>query len=207
MLDTSCPACQSSRAFYRALDRAAAEVVGTGFVVIVEESVHEARSWLAADGIGADQIIRIRSRAQAGFIATPTLMLVDESGVISDIANHALSLADEQQFMERLRRPGAGPPLRIGHFIREVEVGAEPASAIDPTIQLIDTRDRTAFRREHSASAMNIPRDELEVRAPAELLRTRPVYVDCRHDEQQLCRIAGATLQEAMFEEVRVLLR
>jgi rhodanese-related sulfurtransferase len=207
MLDTRCPACLASRPFYRAVSGATAETPGTGFVVLVDESVDEARSWLAIDGIVVDRIIRLRSRAQAGFLGTPTLMLVNQDGVITDIANQALSSADERRFIQRVRRPAVGPPLRVGYFMRELEVSAELSLVSDANAQLVDTRDRAEFQREHSAWAINIPRDELLARSPAELLRAFPVYVDCRYDDQQLCRIAGVALQEAKFADIRVLLQ
>ena len=202
MLDTRCPACQASRPFYRAVSQATIETPNIGFVVLVEESVNEARRWLAADAIAPDRIIKLRSRTQAGMFGTPTLILVDQTGVITDIANQALSSVDELRFIDRVRRPTSGLPLRIGYFLNET-------AAIDPdaNAQVVDTRDRAAFQREHSTPARNIPRDELLSRGPAELLRALPTFVDCRHDDQRLCRIAAATLQDAKFTDVQILLK
>jgi rhodanese-related sulfurtransferase len=61
-----------------------------------------------------------------------------------------------------------------------------------PTV--LDIRERDDFRRAHHAGAVNIPRDEISIRAYIELDRLRPVVIDCSRAETRDCHSVARTL-------------
>jgi len=156
--------------------------------------------------IGAD-IVTIRTRKTLGFLGTPTLLLTDSKGVVTDIAFGALDRSGGERFKSRVRDEQGAEPLRMSYSIAEVSAKQHPE--IDSIVgrQLIDARDRLEFAKAHSPSALNIPRDELTTRGPAELSRSLPVYIDCRYDDQGECRVTGSLLGDAGFVKVVVVLR
>jgi TonB family protein len=72
---------------------------------------------------------------------------------------------------------------------------------------LIDIRHREAFVKGHFAGAVNLPENELSVRAPAELPKDSPVVVDCPPSAAELCPYALRILQRSGFQNVSVLKR
>jgi TonB family protein len=59
---------------------------------------------------------------------------------------------------------------------------------------VLDVREREDFKRGHRAGAVNIPRDELAIRAYIEIERARPVVIDCSQAETRECRMAANLL-------------
>lgn len=60
---------------------------------------------------------------------------------------------------------------------------------------LLDIRERDDFRRQHRPGAVNIPVDELSIRAYIELEPARPVVIDCTFTETQSCHNAASRLR------------
>jgi TonB family protein len=71
-------------------------------------------------------------------------------------------------------------------------------------VTVLDARERSEFSRERRPDAINIPLDELPVRAAIELDTKKPVVVDCSRESRGRCTIAAAMLAVAKF--VRVLI-
>ena len=206
MLDVNCPACLLSRPFYKELGGVVAQKRQSRFVVLTEDPIEVARKWLN-EGDVQGRIVRIRSRKTLGFVGTPTLVLADAKGVVTDMVFGALGEAEGERFKARLRGDHDTEPLRLPYTITEVSAREHPEIGTRGVAQLIDTRDRTAFVGEHALSAVNIPRDELVARAPAELRKSLPVAVDCRYGEQAECRVIAAVLGDLGFATVIVVLR
>ena len=74
-------------------------------------------------------------------------------------------------------------------------------------ITLIDIRERDEFRNEHIPSAINIPFDEVEVRAEDELSKSSHIvlyYFKCG-EENMISAIASSSLKNLGFKNVTVL--
>jgi TonB family protein len=71
---------------------------------------------------------------------------------------------------------------------------------------VLDIRPRSDFSRGHRTGAVNIPADELAVRAGIELDKVRPVVVDCSREETRMCQRAAATLKAAKFSRILIFL-
>jgi TonB family protein len=93
--------------------------------------------------------------------------------------------------------PGSPPPPVVQHDApAELEIGEAEFKALlasaRPTV--LDIRERDDFRRGHHDGAINIPRDEISIRAYVELDRARPVVIDCSRAETRDCHSAARTL-------------
>jgi rhodanese-related sulfurtransferase len=99
--------------------------------------------------------------------------------------------------------PGAARPASLKTItIMELE---KLAGGDRPTV--LDIGDREAFGREHLPGAVNIPIDELAVRAGIEHRRARAIVVDCTRDEMWRCQAAASMLVRQGFTNVSVLAR
>lgn len=89
------------------------------------------------------------------------------------------------------------PATAASHAIDpDWEIG-EPALAAMAASKpvLLDIRERDDFKRQHRAGAINIPGDELAVRAYIELKSARPVVIDCTFTETNRCHNAANLLR------------
>lgn len=134
-------------------------------------------------------------------------------GAISALAIHLLyqGLHDKQKLNE------ATPPSEMAFTVPESR--ALETDLLDPLelkklliarkdqLRIVDLRNRARFHKEHLASAINIPGDELEARAADELSKSaRIVLVDCACDgTKQQSFIRRTALINSGFKEVDVL--
>lgn len=206
VLDIACHACLASRPFHRELGRIVADTRSTQLIVLSENPIPVVRQWLDEGGI-AGRAVRIPSRKALGILATPMLLLANSEGLVTDISIGTLNQADSARFEARLRGDIEAQPLVLPYSLREASVSEQPHTDTWIGPQLVDTRERLDFAREHSPGAVNIPDDELAVRAPAELRRSQPVFVDCRYGDQAECRLAAGRLVRQGFASVTVVLR
>jgi TonB family protein len=72
---------------------------------------------------------------------------------------------------------------------------------------ILDIGERAAFKRGHQHGAINIPLDEMMVRAPIELRGQKFVVIDCTQEQMDLCRMAAHYLEDADIDRVAVLQR
>jgi hypothetical protein len=72
---------------------------------------------------------------------------------------------------------------------------------------VLDIGDRKAFARGHRTGAINIPHDELVLRARTELDPKKRYVIDCTQDERIRCGIAYDDLRRLRFDQVALLVR
>ena len=93
--------------------------------------------------------------------------------------------------------PGAAPVVTHEAGSDLLEIGEEELRRVmandRPT--LLDIRERDEFARAHRDGAINIPRDELSIRAYIEIDRARPVVIDCSRTDTSMCRQAANQLR------------
>jgi len=107
-------------------------------------------------------------------------------------------------------RGAAPPPARTDtHGVSAPEIPhAELNTLIARTSPvLLDVGEREAFKRGHLAGAINIPVDELTVRARMELDPKKPHVIDCTQEERPRCDRAVATLRRFGFSDLTLLVR
>ena len=137
---TTCPACSASERFYRELSLAVrAWSYSGGLIVLSPDPSTTISEWLAARSIEVDQVISGIDLYSIGVLATPTLLLVDERGYITDLLASRLTTEEEGDLFRRLR--GVGSPLnntRYAQVVGEAELATLAGSG---SVAVIDVRD------------------------------------------------------------------
>jgi rhodanese-related sulfurtransferase len=201
LIRTSCPFCNKSAAFYSRLSHAVSQGSWTRLIVVTgPANKGQIAGWLQANQIQANEVAVAPSPLALGFRRTPTLLIVDASGVISDVFVGMASPAEEQRILQRIR--GEGPALNRTFMPPAISDAASLDGALRANAQLIDIREREAFRLGHHAGAMSIPAPELRVRGPIELTATGRTIVDCSQVAPLRCVRAANRLFEVGFEHV-----
>jgi hypothetical protein len=97
-LSTACHFCTESSPFYRRLVN---ERTSTRLVALVPQAEEEGRAYLRSVGVGIDEVRHVTFKG-LGLTGTPTLLLVDENGVVSDVWVGALTPNKEEEVISRL---------------------------------------------------------------------------------------------------------
>jgi rhodanese-related sulfurtransferase len=168
------------------------------FVIIGDQTDEGFLGWVAAHGLLSAKVIQLR-KADLGFWATPTLMLVDREGTVTDLAIGRLNPQQERTLWERLDGVDSAPPLES--YIAPL---ADESYIERLRPQLLDVRDRRAFGTHHRLGALNIPDNEVSLTAPLKLQKSVPVVVDCSSYILANCYLGALTLHSAGFDGVRV---
>jgi TonB family protein len=115
----------------------------------------------------------------------------------------------------RAQPPSSGGPPPAKPIVRDV--GHEPVDVITfaqlqklsgaarPTI--LDVGDRAAFKRGHTDGAVNLPVDEVAVRARIELRGVPFIAIDCTQEQEFRCKAAAHMLGEGGFKRIALLRR
>ncbi|MCA2971181.1 MAG: hypothetical protein INH43_21905 [Acidobacteriaceae bacterium] len=129
------------------------------------------------------------SRLNLSPIVTPTIVILNHNGVIMRIFGGTLRARTQQPVLDNLLAAAAASvsgetfwktqPDSIKEFTRSIPTKA-------PFVAL-DVRERDHFSLVNHKNVLNIPRDELEVRAPIELPPDREVVIDCTYSRYSEC--------------------
>jgi rhodanese-related sulfurtransferase len=71
-------------------------------------------------------------------------------------------------------------------------------------VQVIDVRPRVLFIQNHRRTALNIPLDELPVRATEEMNSSKPAVIDCSWSDPRMCDSAAYQLGRAGFSRLHI---
>lgn len=100
-LSTSCHFCNESSPFYRRLVEKAVDNRGLKLVAVMPEDTSEARNHLQELGVNISDVYSAEF-GSIGVNATPTLLLVDDSGTISDMWRGKLTSQKETEVLDKL---------------------------------------------------------------------------------------------------------
>ena len=209
---STCPACNDGIAFYRSLGKYARDVPDLRFIVAAADDVEAVRNWAETHGIHHDVLVDLRNAVSFGFSLTPTLLLMDDNGVVTDVLLRRLSAETESMLWERLRGPDSVSPLSNARYTSEIH-DVEFQNLIvkeRERLVVVDVRSRSNYQGSQTGiAAINIPLNELAIRGPVEL-GGRPerglVVVDCTAIHWIECRWAGSILESRGVENVSLLL-
>jgi rhodanese-related sulfurtransferase len=206
LVDTGCKACADSVPFYQVLSARVAKQSEAQLVVAAAEDPLRVQEWLTRMNISAHKIVQIGDPASYGFSEIPTLLIVTDQGSVTDIVQRVLPQSVQDAFIRRLTHRTDEEGLQETFGAREIESRDFRPSRPSDVVQVLDVRDRQSYQKSHRTGSRNIPFDELQSRAEAELDLSRPVVVDCSRGRVDICRIAGARLKSHGFVDVAVVL-
>lgn len=98
-LSTACHFCTESSPFYQ---RIVKERGSTRLVALVPQAEEEGRAYLKSLGVGIDEVKHVTFKSM-GLTGTPTLLLADGDGVVTDVWVGALPPNKEEEVISRLR--------------------------------------------------------------------------------------------------------
>lgn len=196
---STCPWCQKSVPFHRQLVALGAKS-GIPTIAVSDEPLPTLRAILLAQQLEVTAAISA-SVGMLGGVGTPTLALVDSRGNITHIwqgylegsrQTDVLSAVTKRATEITLIEADAGESLINAPMVPNDEIHefAKPSRAR----LVVDIRPRDQFATEHIAGAINIPEDELELRAVHEIPPGAQVAVFCNYqsDCESKFRATGA---------------
>jgi rhodanese-related sulfurtransferase len=116
--------------------------------------------------------------------------------------------APYQQQNRSTRATSRPTPAIDANTISIPEIDEDQLRQMPPAARplLLDVRNRDDFARDHRPGAINVPTDEVYVRARAELDVSKAVVVDCSQGEPSWCRMGARRLLERGFTQVTILI-
>jgi hypothetical protein len=193
LISPTCPACNASGAFYQRLTQAVRTVPQTRLVFIAAEPTPDVRAWLQQLNLASERVVEVSKPAWLGFFVVPSLVIVDRHGVITDLMANRLTDAEQ---ISVLARVAASPGPALNNAVAARELSGEDfdrlIAAEHPIV--LDVRSRDAFKRAARSGSINIPMDELQIRAPIELAAGTAVAIDCADVPMPSCRQVGMSL-------------
>jgi hypothetical protein len=102
VLSTGCKFCSASAPFYQHLVSNAASMRGTKLIAVLPQNVQQSREYLNGLKVSIDDV-KQASPASLGVRATPTLMLVNSAGIVTNSWVGQLSPEKEAKMLAQLQ--------------------------------------------------------------------------------------------------------
>lgn len=182
-----CEACDINAQFYRDLLRAGLDAAAYP-VLIVNSSVYAAHAFAEAHGLDFKDV-RSAAFDRLGIREVPTTALISPGGSIEARWIGSLTISDQEAILRTLglTRPEPVPfqppvttisKIANSYSMLAPDTLADALKSQNPPV-LLDVRTREEFEKRHIAGAVNIPFDELEVRAQREVAAGWTLAVYC----------------------------
>ena len=104
-ISTQCHFCTDSAPFFKRIDKERPKDLK--LVAVLPQPVEESRKYLDGVGVLVDEV-RQATPESIGVVGTPTLLLVDARGKVSDVWRGKLQPGDEEKVIARLRGNASG---------------------------------------------------------------------------------------------------
>jgi rhodanese-related sulfurtransferase len=204
LLNTTCGACNAEASFYRVLSSVVRSSNDFGFLVLSADSEGRARSWLAENGIEPQASLHVAQPVALGFLAVPTIMIVDRAGTVTDMLVNVLTGSEETALLDRITHQRRDPVTNVTP-VRETTAREWRAAGGSGRAVVVNVADRAVFSEPAAKNELHIPWDELWLRAPQELPKNRPIVLDCSLISLFNCRATARLLTSAGFANVMLL--
>jgi hypothetical protein len=102
VMQTGCHFCTESAPFYRRLIQAVEKRKDIELIAALPQSVSESKQYLDGLGVAINEV-RHADPSSVGASGTPTLVLVDRTGTVTDVWMGRLPPAKEQEVFSRLQ--------------------------------------------------------------------------------------------------------
>jgi rhodanese-related sulfurtransferase len=203
VMSTTCHYCSESAPFYRRLTSALNQRADLQVLAVLPQAVDEDRRYLESLGVPI-QDIRQADLKSIRVPLTPSLIRVSDAGQVLDIWTGRLSSKQEQDVFNRLQIKDVNEVADESSGVTRIDFSAmkKTLSEKKPVV-ILDVEERDVFRAGHIPGAVNIPADELEVRAGEELSPNDSIVV--YSDDADLSERATEILSENGFKRLSLL--
>jgi rhodanese-related sulfurtransferase len=136
-----------------------------------------------------------------GLPGTHTILLVNDSGTVTDMWTGIITSSEEAALLQRL-----SSKWNAGDFFKGT-LSKDQLNRLlrDTNTALLDIRERRPFELHHIPHSINIPADELQIRARHELDQRRTIVLDCTVVPRVACVASETTLRERGFSQIAFL--
>lgn len=193
MTQPSCGACRDSVPFHR---RVIEEMTKRGLpIYIAVPDIPSARAYLKEAQFPSDFVYSWQDLSHRPRV-TPTVVFLGNGGTVRGIWPGAFTPAEEVEFLRALQKPGLMPdPVRFGR-VPEDEISADLLLRLrqEKRVSVVSILERRDFgltpNTLHGIPILNVPLQELSVRAPIEFGPSITHVVDCSYLAVDECRSA-----------------
>jgi rhodanese-related sulfurtransferase len=204
VLNEKCQVCLESSEFHRRLTEVARDSQ-IPVVAALPGDVSESQRFLSSSGLSVPEVRRASHQAM-GLLGTPAVVLVNGEGVIVEAWVGKLPAEEEAIVVERLRSKKSSPAVMSEGTVEGLDPDwLEGLLGPGSHVVLLDVRGRADYREEHISGALNIPYDELEVRAVNEMDTSDVVVAYSRWGDPVMPEDACHALRAFGFSKVYVL--
>lgn len=186
VLSTSCRYCKMSAGFYRALIDSA-QPARYRVVAVLKEQAEEARGHLVELGLDRAGAVRQSSLDKMGVRFTPSLMVVDRHGKVEKAWVGFLNSGAQAEVFRAVQTAMPAQLRSPDVPVESVPVDRLPRLLRDPNVVRLDVRERSRFYEAHIPGFLNMPLDEIMVRAPHEIPENKQILVYCVDYHQGPC--------------------
>jgi|SRR5881394_4130736 len=188
-------ACSMSSEFYRRLQKETQGRTDVRFIAIFPDRFDDINGFRSRNGLDGLASLQA-SLGELRIPALPTIFVVDRDGQVLDLWSGLLGPLRQKEVFDR-----------INVSVEDVVINSDQLSQLKTKAQvsIVDVRSRDSFRTSHLDGSVNIPADELPVRARDELDLSSTVVVDGRSADPSLLDFAGLNLSLSGFKKVLIL--
>jgi rhodanese-related sulfurtransferase len=203
VMSTTCHFCSESAPFYRRLTAALNQRADLQVFAVLPQAVDEDRKYLESLGVPIREI-RQADLKSIRVPLTPSLIRVNNAGQVLDIWTGRLSSKQEQDVFNRLQLKDVNEVADASSGVTRIDFSAmKNALSEKKPMVILDVEERDVFRAGHIPGAVNIPADELEVRAGEELSPNDSIVI--YSDDADLSERATEILSENGFKRLSLL--
>ncbi len=191
-LQSNCEYEKNDADFYLALWKASTGRADFSVVSVY----HQTNGTDPAGETGANSFPRLAANfKELGIEATPTLAIIEDKRV-TRVWRGMLSYQQQHEVMDQLG-------VQIGDYDTYVSANILNSLRDSEKVAIVDVRDRESFALSHFPDAVNIPADELIVRAENELASSDLIVLYA--ESVVKAHEARRSLQGAQFSKIRIL--
>lgn len=204
---SDCAFCRDSIPFYERLSRVLASRSDVQTIVLLpdeDKGLEESANHLGFNFKEVRNVSFPSTLGTLGVTGVPSLLIVDKNGTVSQAWQGLLSQSSELQVLKTLGL------LADQELELDSDVGIERITVsmlrkmmkAGQRITVIDVRDRDAYSRGHFDEAVNIPQDELSVRAINELNQSDRIAIYAYSKGDSLVQRSYLALKKEGFKQV-----
>lgn len=197
-LSEECPHCATASVFYSRIAELA-KAKGMGIVSLFPSNAKDPEKWMTNNHFIRSPILKM-DLLKAGIFLAPMMMLVDRNSVAVDIwygMPYGPLQTEVIAVIEGKEKPARFTINATDYEQMKLLTGSQ--------VKLIDVRTRSDFARSHKKEAVNIPADEIGIRASYELASNHIVVIDCTMYRSSRCLNVARILRHRGFKSVHVL--
>ncbi len=204
---SDCAFCRDSVPFYERLSRALASRSDVQTIVLLpdgDKGIEESANYLGFNFKEVRNVSFPSTLGTLGARGVPLLLIVDKNGTVSQAWQGLLTQSSELQVLQTLGvlanqdlEPDADASIEritVSMLKKMMKAGQR--------VTVIDLRDRDAYSQRHFGEAVNIPQDELSVRAINELNQSDLIAIYAYSKGDSLVQRGYLALKKEGFKQV-----